>query len=368
MRITCVFLGSTSASAIYSFQMISALVQRNDCELQIVISKNVYNLDDWLLLRDKEKCEMVVVETYRHSPLHLMLSYLNVPKIYKLSQQILKFAPQYVYVPFGCVWGPILYPLLYRKTKIVDTIHDPHLHDTPQHFFENCFYKINRWAINFTSGIVILNEKDCDYVKERYKKPVSIIPHAAFSYYTQYYSNQICDDIKYQIAFVGRIEPYKGLDILIGAFEKLKIKNIKLLIAGGGTISEELKTRILTNTKIELFNRFISDEEMVNIVLSSDCIVLPYLRASQSGVIPMAFALGKPVIATNVGSLEQQVPAGTGIVTDPNEVSVGAAIEDFYRHPNLIKEYGIRAKEYADRELTWDISAKKIVGFLETIR
>ena len=367
MRITCVFLGSTSASAVYSYQMISTLSHRDDCELQVVVSKRVYNLKDWLLLRERNNCEMVVVDTYKHTPLHLVLSFLNVPKIYKLANKILKYKPQCVYVPFGCVWGPILYPFLYRKTAIVDTIHDPHLHDTPKHIFESIFYKVNRWAIKFTHGIVILNKTDYEFVKSLYKKPVTIIPHAAFSYYSQYNLKHSDDDIKFRISFVGRIEPYKGLDVLVGAFEKLNVDNLKLVVAGGGKISEELKKRILSNKDIELYNRFVPDDEMVKIVLSSDFLVLPYLRASQSGVIPMAFALGKTVIATNVGSLQQQVPTGMGIVTEAKEVSIRTEIERMYRHPNLIKEYGARAKEYADRELTWEKSVETLVNFLKTI-
>ena len=95
--------------------------------------------------------------------------------------------------------------------------------------------------------------------------------------------------------------------------------------------------------------------------------VLPYLRASQSGVIPMSFALGRTVIATRVGALEEQVKEGTGKLVEPDSKCIADAIDTMYATENRIVEMSKRAKEFADYELTWAHSAELLINFVKTI-
>ena len=89
-----------------------------------------------------------------------------------------------------------------------------------------------------------------------------------------------------------------------------------------------------------------------------DFVVLPYKRASQSGVIPLVFAHGKTVVATDVGALKEQVPEGTGMICKSDVSSIVQTINNLYDNPQLINFYGVAAKRYAKSELTWESSAK----------
>ena len=368
MKISLVFLGSTSACAIYSYQMATALLQIKSCLLQLFIAKGVYNIDEWKELSAKYSCKLVEIETYKHDAIHVALSYLNIPRIYTLSKTISKFKPDVIYFPFGCVWGPILYPMLKGTAPIINTVHDPHLHDKYKSLGEAVFFGLGAWSQRFVSGFVILNGKDKVYMENLHKKPVAIIPHAAFNYYATIRSNMPIDEkIRKVILFIGRIEPYKGVDVLVEAFRKSRIDNLKLIIAGGGPIDESTLVEINNNEHIELRNRFIPDVEMVGLINSSDFIVLPYKRASQSGVIPMAFALGKTIIATNVGSLSEQIPEGTGVLTNVDAQEIADAIDEFYAEPSKIIEYGKNAKHYAETELTWEHSVELLLEFCKTL-
>lgn len=368
MKISLVFLGSTSACAIYSYQMATALLQKKSCLLQLFIAKRVYNIDEWKELSAKYSCELIEIETYKHDAIHVALSYLNIPKIYTLSKTISKFKPDVIYFPFGCVWGPLLYPMLKGTAPIINTVHDPHLHDKYKSLVEAVFFELGTWSQRFVSGFVILNGKDKTYMENLHKKPVAVIPHAAFNYYTTVKSNTLTDEkIKRKILFIGRIEPYKGVDVLVEAFKKSKTDKLKLIIAGGGFIDENVLVKINSNERIELRNRFIPDVEMVELINSSDFIVLPYKRASQSGVIPMAFALGKTVIATNVGSLSEQIPKDTGVLTNVDSQEIADAIDEFYAEPAKIVEYGKNAKRYAETELTWEHSAILLMEFCKIL-
>ena len=60
---------------------------------------------------------------------------------------------------------------------------------------------------------------------------------------------------------------------------------------------------LLDHPQICLTNRFLNDAEVAEFMERASVVALPYLSASQSGVIPTAYAFGKPVIATAVGGI-----------------------------------------------------------------
>lgn len=367
-RLSLIFLGSTGAGPVYSLEMAKALAATGRFKLQIIISKRVLNKEEWIKSLNTDNIQLIEIDTYAHNYLSVLMSFFEFWKHIKLIKAIRLFSPDYIYMPFGMLWGPVIYPYLPFYSKILTTIHDPHPHDQVKNPLVNLYDTwCDRSIKKYIDGIIILNKTDIEYVMSKYLKEVYVIPHASFSYYTQ---QNICDtgnnDIKYTIGFFGRIEPYKGLDILLDAYDSLSDLNLKLLIAGSGTIDPELFARIQKNDKIELINRYINDDEFSGLMYQVDFVVLPYKRASQSGVIPMAYAFGKPVISTNVGSLSEQVTEDTGKVVLPDSLSISLAIREFYNDLDLIIKYGKKAKQYAESELSWDKSAKLLIEACES--
>lgn len=367
MKITFMSFSSTSASALYPFQMLDGLVDNGKCKLQVIVSKRAYNIEDYRRLCRTYSIELHEYETYEHSSKAVLMSFFKFGRFRDIVRIVRQFGPDAIYFPFGCVWAPILFPLLNRIAPVVDTLHDPHPHDKSSGLAESIFRMSGKWALNRVQGLVVLNGKDAEYVRETTGKPVAIIPHAAFSFYSKLTKGVDSSVIKHQICFVGRIEPYKGVDLLVDAFQRIKSKDINLVIAGGGSISKATLSKILSDKNIQLINRFVSDEEMVDIIENSDFMVLPYLRASQSGVIPMSFALGRTVIATRVGALTEQVKDGTGILVEPDADCIANAIDTMYATGTRILELSQCAKDYADNELTWEHSAELLIDFIETI-
>ncbi|QBA65403.1 glycosyltransferase [Muriicola soli] len=105
---------------------------------------------------------------------------------------------------------------------------------------------------------------------------------------------------------LGRMEAYKGLDILLEAFQVLSkdadINNkIKLAIVGSGEIDKESWEQLPILTDIQ--NRRVDEIEFHEYISSLDCLLLPYRKASQSGVGYLALAYEIPIIATNTGGL-----------------------------------------------------------------
>jgi len=123
------------------------------------------------------------------------------------------------------------------------------------------------------------------------------------------------------VLFFGTIRPYKGLEHLIRAFEKLRRELSlpwKLVVVGetweGWTLPLELIESSPYRDDIELVNRYVTDQEAAGYFQRADVVALPYLRSSASGPLAIAQACGLPVVVTAVGGLVEAAADYTGAV------------------------------------------------------
>lgn len=165
----------------------------------------------------------------------------------------------------------------------------------------------------------------------------------------------------------GRIEPYKGVDLLIAAARRLQDRGVGLnvLIAGAG----ELANLLPLPENVVVINRFIEDSEISAIFRSADLVVLPYRSATQSGVVPLAYAFSKPVIVTRVGALEEVVTHGqTGLCIAPGDVEgLATSIQQLVSSPDVMAAMGQAAKESAEGRLSWGEAARHHFGHYEQV-
>lgn len=102
--------------------------------------------------------------------------------------------------------------------------------------------------------------------------------------------------------FFGRIEKYKGVDLLYQVFKDSSfLKQEKLVIAGKGDIYFDYQP--LKN--VILINRFIRDNEIKNLFQKAKCVIFPYISATQSGVFSFCFYFGKKIIASDVSFFQE---------------------------------------------------------------
>jgi glycosyltransferase involved in cell wall biosynthesis len=164
------------------------------------------------------------------------------------------------------------------------------------------------------------------------------------------------------ILFFGRISRYKGLDYLIQAFSEVKkiIPKAKLVVAGKG----DFWFKPENDGTYEVYNRHISNEELVNLIQRATIIVTPYTDATHSAVIMTAYAFNKPVVASSVGGIPEVVTdnvTGT-LVPARNTRALAEAISDLL----LNREKRARIKKNIEKEcftgkLSWDNVAKKTI-------
>ncbi len=123
---------------------------------------------------------------------------------------------------------------------------------------------------------------------------------------------ELCPKTKY-LMFFGVIRPYKGLDLLIKAFDILRKtkNNVELLIVGENyeSINKYQSLKEFSNNKkyIKFVNKFI-DEKMLKYWFSAvDIVIQPYKNASQSGVTSLAIHFEKILVTTNTGGLSELI-------------------------------------------------------------
>jgi len=169
-------------------------------------------------------------------------------------------------------------------------------------------------------------------LKKLYAKPVfrSELPiYDDYSFNDNPDKNKEKENLGYRkddiiILFFGYVRKYKGLNILIESIPEVISNNpkIKFLVVGEFYDSPDkylyLIDKLSIKEHIKILNKFVPNEDVEKYYTAADLVVLPYLSATQSGILNIAYGFRKPVIVTNVGGLADDVIEGkTGFVVEP---------------------------------------------------
>lgn len=145
------------------------------------------------------------------------------------------------------------------------------------------------------------------------------------------------------LLFFGFIRDYKGLDLLMKAYKKVKNEHLLLVVAGefynNGEQYKELERELDLEGMIAWHTDFIPDDKVRYYFSAADLIVQPYKTATQSGVTQIAYHFERPMLVTNVGGLAEIVPNGkVGYVCEVSEESVAKAIGHFVSQDPQLRE------------------------------
>jgi glycosyltransferase involved in cell wall biosynthesis len=192
-----------------------------------------------------------------------------------------------------------------------------------------------RRLLHTADGIIVHGRAQAEIVAgsqwARRAQEVFVIPHGALS---QPAGTARIPDAP-TVLFFGRAEYYKGLDVLVDAVLRVgdRLQGLRVVVAGRGPEIARARERVGRDPQFEWVERFISDDEIPDLFARCSVAVLPYRDASQSGVVPLAFANRRAVIATDVGSLAEAVEDGvTGMLVPPEDPdSLADAIVGIHR-------------------------------------
>lgn len=176
-------------------------------------------------------------------------------------------------------------------------------------------------------------------------------------------------------AFVGRLVPYKGADILIRAAAPfLRDGRLKLQILGDGPQRGELENivRELSVADSVVFHGWVPHGEIQDKLRACDFLGLPSIREFGGGVVVEAMALGVTPMVAAYGGPADLVDPTTGILVPlKDEASLisdfRSAIQAVVDDPEQLNVYGEAARERVLRSLTWDAKAMQVLAIYEAI-
>lgn len=265
---------------------------------------------------------------------------------------------------------------LFQKSKIIIEFHevvDP-LEEAilPIRLYSRI---VRRLLTHKADAYVVHSNFDKEQIASKYQLDIDgvhVIPHGLYDHHKKIDRGEATSALKIKEKFVilhfGLIRRYKGIPYLIDAFERLPeevAKNARLLIVGelweGGDEVVQLVAASKYGDNITLIPRYVSDKDISLYFSAADVTVLPYLRASQSGVAHIAMCYKKPIIASKVGGLKESMSnySGTIFVPPGEKDAIARALIKCYENPKEIR---------CDlAEFDWDTTASKYCKIIDRI-
>lgn len=154
------------------------------------------------------------------------------------------------------------------------------------------------------------------------------------------------------LLFFGFVREYKGLKYLLDALPEVKkqIPDISLWVVGDFGDDKDVYLEQIERNRIgdsiRLVEGYVPDQEVEKYFAAADLVVLPYVSATQSGIVQIAYGFDKPVVVTDVGGLPDVVRhKETGyVVPSGNAQEIAKAVISFYQE---------------DRETDWESNIRK---------
>jgi len=202
------------------------------------------------------------------------------------------------------------------KCPLVVSVHDPEPHP-------------GTWIgwVNYKLGSATLRSATCVHIFSDYFVPflvkdgiplskIVVIPLASdITPFTLHKRTGIAREK--MVLFFGRLEAYKGLNILVESAYQLR-GQYRFVIAGPGNLPPALKNQILSAPDLfELRNYRLDEKEVAELFLRASVCVMPYIQSTQSAIPWISAAFGVPVVATDSGGIASQVRQMDGIVVPP---------------------------------------------------
>jgi starch synthase len=241
-----------------------------------------------------------------------------------IARELKEFHPDVLHVQQGHFWFNLILPRLKRRYPTVVTIHDerPHVGDLPSRKTPQAVMNI---AFRAADRVIVHAEEMKQRVVDELHISPSLIDVIPLAVTVEPNEGDLDGDRMPGpvVLFFGRIWPYKGLEYLIRAEPRISaaVPDVQFVIAGSGEEFGRYEAMMEHPERFEVRDEFIPHDDVQDLMRNAAVVAAPYIDATQSGVLPTAYAAGRPVVATRVGAFPEMVDDGvTGILVSPRDV------------------------------------------------
>jgi glycosyltransferase involved in cell wall biosynthesis len=265
-----------------------------------------------------------------------------------------------------------------RGAKIVLTVHDLLPHDTGE--AHKAMY-VRLYAM--MDALICHSDAIRARLLAEFGVPdskVSVIPHGPFFYdLPPAGSDSVLRDFalepgKLMVLWQGIIFQYKGIDLLLRAWQKVEQQtDAWLVIAGTG--SPELLNQIRAQVaelglkRVKMEFRFVSTEELVALYRAADVVVYPYRAITTSGALATGLALGKTIVATDLPVFRELLTDGENarLVPPQDSAALGEALVELWEDAALRERLAERVRAMRFGDESWLAIAEKTIAVYEQV-
>ncbi|WP_338110635.1 glycosyltransferase family 4 protein [Rhodoblastus acidophilus] len=253
-----------------------------------------------------------------------------------------------------------------RVFPILLTVHDPapHSGNDAQYVIDNAQ---NRRVLRATARAYHVHGPFCRRQLRREIEGDKPIVETAHGIILVSDSSARLDPEQGRILMFGRMEAYKGLDVLINAIGLLESRNIPhhLVIAGRGPELDRLAPTLAARRSVEIVNAYLTPSEASRQFQRASIVVTPYVNATQSGVVAAAFGNGRPVVASNTGGLaDAVVHEANGLLAPPGDaLALADVLQRALCDVPLLQHITRGAEASATRAFAWRTVAHSLTAF-----
>ena len=218
----------------------------------------------------------------------------------------------------GFPWAVTLaWTLKLAGIPLVITLHDPDPH--PGNWLEHMNARIRGTVLRTARLLHIYSGQHRQRAQDLAPGAgLVVIPHGSFG--ARFLAYRQPDVARERLVlFFGRLEYYKGIDVLCRAMLALP-PDIRLAIAGAGRLGAAEQALVAQlGGRAELHDGFVADGEVARLMQRAAVVALPYRHVTQSSVPAIAAAFGVPVVASGLGHFNEEIPALGGLLVPPDD-------------------------------------------------
>jgi glycosyltransferase involved in cell wall biosynthesis len=261
-----------------------------------------------------------------------------------------------------------------RGTRIVLTVHDLLPHDTGERY-RNLYLNLYRQM----DAIICHSDHVATRLKSEFQLPASrinVIAHGPFFYdISPSGTAEILSDLptspnRTLFLFQGILFPYKGVDLLLNAWQTVEQASSDAWLVVAGTGSPELldqlqeQMRRLALRRVHLHPHYISTEELVALYRAVDVVVYPYRAVTTSGALATGLALGKAIVASDLKVFRELLTdQESALLVNPEDPEqLAAALLLLANRPDLREALSERVREMQYGDRTWQSIALQTRG------
>lgn len=306
-------------------------------------------------------------DSFKIDAAHYMLHTANSFNIIKTACYIRRQKPDLVLIQ---CWHPYFAPYYYLlerfmgRQNLVFVCHNvfPHERFPMDKWFTRLVLKYGRsYIVHAKEGAKELEQikKNPDYV---------VTPHSSYNAFRFEGINKrqarerlgIAQDKKL-LLFFGYVREYKGLKYLLQALPEIVRElreQVQLWVVGEFGADRDNYTGLIDRLGIaeyiNVVDTYTPDREVEKYFAAADLVVLPYISATQSGIMQIAYGFTKPVFVPNVGGLPNVVTDGkNGYVVEPENVkAIAQAVRRFYH--NRVEQVMTENIKRESRRFSWE--------------